>query len=486
MSSKENIKEKLEKLGRAIGSDETLLEKVMNQIEGKALYESLKLKNKLIIRRLIMNRFTKFAAAAVIIVAILLSVTILDRSVTSTYAITDVPELVRNARTLHIKAWSYFPEDAHPGQVQRRVALEHWFDLENGLSRMMGPGYSITSEGTTMHLTEVVSDSQYKMNINYYDKSITFQKLSPFEQKLDTYQNVGNLFTQIFGSLDRLDDFVEIGQEVIDGVDYDIWQFDVQNPTVNYAMRFKSWLSPSTGWLGRALVLLKEGDNDWAPTYEIEKIEHDIDIASEIFATEPPEGYALVNTKNKAKVSELCREGSGGIDGLSISINIGFTLTDGSVIAAWHSEDNNSDTSQDSLFEDLQVGGPLPKLPIEIYSLISVGTSQTITYQGRHLLYSKKASKFYEWGIYVPDRAPPSRTELMNYQASIRLNPPDRVKGSIALGISRDLTIENEHDFNTWVLGAMAELNDDGKAPEDITYESVLQLAKQIRESTNR
>ena len=486
MTAKDKLEDRLEQLGQAIGSDDLLVGNVMSRIDAEPIDESSKidkLKNKLIIRRFIMSRFTKLAAAAVIIIVVVFSITFLDKSVAPAYAITDIPELLHSAKTLYIKAWSYFPEDVQPGQVQRRVALEHWFDLENGLSRMMGPGYSITSEGTTLQLTEVVSDGQYEMTINHYDKSVTFQKLSPFKQKLDMYQNVGDLFTRMFGSLDRLDDFVKIGQEVIDGVDYDIWQFEVENPAVNYSAKFKSWLSPNTGRLGHALVWLKEGDKDWAPTYEIRKIERDIDIASNIFATEPPEGYALVNTRDNAQISELCREGSGGINGLSISINIGFTLPDGSVIAAWHSEDKNSDTLQVSIFEGLQVGGPLPKLPIEIYSLIPVGTSQTVTYKGRHLLYSKKAGKFYEWGIYVPDQAPFSRIELVNYQALIRFNPPGRVKGSIGLGISRDLTIENEHDFNTWVLGAMVELSDNGKAPEDVTYESVLQLAKWIRKS---
>ncbi len=43
--------------------------------------------------------------------------------------------------------------------------------------------------------------------------------------------------------------------------------------------------------------------------------------------------------------------------------------------------------------------------------------------------------------------------------------------------------IIEEEEVDTWVLGAMAELSDNGKPPEGIIYESVLQLARQIRES---
>jgi len=32
----------------------------------------------------------------------------------------------------------------------------------------------------------------------------------------------------------------------------------------------------------------------------------------------------------------------------------------------------------------------------------------------------------------------------------------------------------------------MAELSDDGKAPEDVTYEKVLRLAQQIRKSSDK
>ena len=45
------------------------------------------------------------------------------------------------------------------------------------------------------------------------------------------------------------------------------------------------------------------------------------------------------------------------------------------------------------------------------------------------------------------------------------------------------ILIETAENFDWWVLGAMAELSDDGKAPEDITYQTVLQLAEQIRKS---
>jgi hypothetical protein len=187
MTGKEPIQERLENLGRAIGSGESIVDDVMSRIEVSSVTEPdrrKKSKAELIAGRFIMSRFTKLAAAAVIIIAVLLSIAIFERSVRPAYGISDVPGLLCSARTLHVKAWSYFPEDAAPGKVQRRVALESWYDLENGLSRGMSAGYNNVPENTTLRLNESVCDGQYIMGINHSEKTVTFHKLSPFQQKL--------------------------------------------------------------------------------------------------------------------------------------------------------------------------------------------------------------------------------------------------------------------------------------------------------------
>jgi hypothetical protein len=236
--------------------------------------------------------------------------------------------------------------------------------------------------------------------------------------------------------------------EIIDGEQYDIWQGQV-----NHNFKVKSWLSPDTGELVRALVSTKHGGRDWSNSYEVEKIERNIDISGEIFATEAPEGYILDNTKDSAQIPELQTGCTCYQDDLVVATHVAFTMPSGSVILAWHSQDMRSSASQASIFKNLKGGGPLPKLPIEIYALTSVGGGVLVTYDGRHL-----------------------------YHTLPRFNPPkDRVLFS--LGLLNDMLIGNEQDFNKWVLGAMAELSDDGKAPADVTYEGVLELAEQIGES---
>ena len=51
------------------------------------------------------------------------------------------------------------------------------------------------------------------------------------------------------------------------------------------------------------------------------------------------------------------------------------------------------------------------------------------------------------------------------------------------LGVTNDIRIRNSNDFDALVRGAMAELSDDGQAPDHVTYEQVMELSKKLRES---
>jgi len=446
-------------------------------------------------RTIMKSPITKFAAAAVIIIAALIGVNRFGGSIDGSgkvYAMSDVPRLFRKAKTLHIKSWSYVPEysqpsSMEPGREQRRIALENWLNMENGLSRTMGVGYGVMPEETNIFLSETITNDEYKMIVNHNDKSATFIKLTPFQQKLWTHQNVYRMYTEMFGDPCSVANAVRVGQEIIDGQQYDIWTYEVKDPTSSFSHKAKFWLSPFTGRIARGRTWSKHGDEDWEPDYEIEKMEWDVIIPLDIFATEVPEGYTPTNTKETAKVLELSTGGGCGINELSYSKNIAFTLGDGSVILAWHSEDNEDDTVQAWRFEGLEAGGPVPKLPIEIYGLVPVGAiDEHIIYHGRHLLYTQKEDTYYEWSIYVPQQSPPPRKDFHYYSDLNRFNPPDRVRGSVNLTISQDLMIQTPEGFDTWVLGAMEELSDDGVAPTDIIYKGVLQLAQQIRESLTK
>jgi hypothetical protein len=97
MSIKDNLEEKLQALGQAIGSDRSLIPTVMGRINARANVEPNRIE-----RRFPMSRLMKIAVAAVIIIAAVLTITFLDKSLTPAYAINQTVEALKNVRFLHI------------------------------------------------------------------------------------------------------------------------------------------------------------------------------------------------------------------------------------------------------------------------------------------------------------------------------------------------------------------------------------------------
>jgi hypothetical protein len=146
--------------------------------------------------------------------------------------------------------------------------------------------------------------------------------------------------------------------------------------------------------------------------------------------------------------------------------------------------DKMSQRPPEEYFQGLVFGGPLPKLPIEFNALKPGGVPSEIAYRGHHLAYTRIGDRFTEWSIYVPDGTPPESVREFGYDAKYVFNLGHTPRLRIGLPVAYGMLIETAEDFDAWVLGAMAELSDDGKAPEGITFERVLDLADDIRLDT--
>jgi hypothetical protein len=144
---------------------------------------------------------------------------------------------------------------------------------------------------------------------------------------------------------------------------------------------------------------------------------------------------------------------------------------------------NNGASGQKSAFEGLVPGGPLPELPTQFCGLLRKDTPEKIEYSGRHLTWTSKSGRFFEWSLYIPDRTPIAGGY---YQIICRIDGQDSRSipdfSDTGVGWGNLLKITNTMDFDDLVLGAMAELSDDGEAPEDITCESVMELSAKLRE----
>ena len=485
----DSIEQRLEDLGQAIVCDDSFVQNVMTLIGTRPPRQSN-------IRRIVMNRLTKFAAAAAIIIAVLLGLNYFSDSfglASPAYGINEAFNLYRNARTFHIKGWTFFHKDGHAGQELRGLPFETWTDKENDLSRNWQPAGFFDSDPDQPMYFLTISDGQYIMETIHYTYAedgthypmASFTKLSPFQLRRKHHKTTMSDSDRLFGIYDNPDQiagFVKIGQEQMDGEIMDIWQGEVTAPgkTVPYK-KIKIWLSPASGRIARIFMWTNREKNTvhWLPFRDTHTIEYNVSPPPDCFKTEPPPGYKYENTKETAKQVEFGEDGSG----VRFYDCIGFTLSDGSIILAWHANPD-AGTSQEHLFANLKPGGPLPKLPAQIIALLPYPVEGRITCMGRHLTYTQKDGKFYEWSIYVPDGQVPQRSTFEAYKIIKKYNniEPRRFGGAPNL-VADEITINSKEDFDTWVLGAMAELSDHRKAPEDISYEKVLQLTGQIRKS---
>jgi hypothetical protein len=128
-------------------------------------------------------------------------------------------------------------------------------------------------------------------------------------------------------------------------------------------------------------------------------------------------------------------------------------------------------------------GDELPKSPIEIaFDLWPKNNILDITYVNRYLAQTQKNGKFYEWGICVPNNEFNAR-EMSHARKISYIHHPEHEneKQDTMRSTNCQTLIIEEDKFDTFIQGAMAELSDDGIAPDYITYENIISIAQNLR-----
>lgn len=474
---------------------------VNNQVNDRIINDSLKALDKSqnvqpsqvepVIWRIIMkSKLSKFTTAAAVILIVAVLIFFLDKSVTPVYGIMDMPRLYEQSKVIHIQGMQYFGSHRMPdGSEIPPVPVDNWIDIENGRSRHTQTGLSAGRDYVNVNLSESISEGQYLMVLNHTEKYVTFFKKSEYLQMLDIYKTSQTTQQQIFGDIEQLQNFEKTGSEKIDGVEYDIWQGEITGSIPIFALKNKFWISPETGTIGRVQMFSKINNGQWDLEFDYSDFEYNIEIPDGIFSMDVPEDYELKSTKETAFPLELSDGGGGLSEGpysIRANVMIGFRMSDDSIVAGWFSVDENSEILQEDFFTGLEFGGSLPLLPMEIYGLKSSVMNSDIIYTGYHLTYTQKEGKFFEWSLYVPNDTPPQNIKDFVFNAMSKFNLDPKPKSRLGLGVDCSLVIENSDDFDTWVLGAMTELNNNGKPPENITYDRVIELSQQIRKEINQ
>jgi hypothetical protein len=166
---------------------------------------------------------------------------------------------------------------------------------------------------------------------------------------------------------------------------------------------------------------------------------------------------------------------------VEFGVLVAFTFSDGSIIAGWQSREAQNAGTQEPLFAHLTFGGPLPKLPVEMYGLQPAGRPAGTTYLGHHLTWTRKADRFTEWSLYVPTGAALATVRPASYSVLYRLNIASAANAQFGMTVDSAVPIKTAEDFDKWVGGALAELSDNGKAPEPLVYQKVTELAQRLR-----
>lgn len=485
----ENIEEILKKLGgEDVPADVHKIAEETSEDFNKTLTPS---RRHILWSDIMKSRITKLAAAAVILISILTFLFFSQFGTSTVYGITDLPKILKQAKTVHIKGWGFIPQnDEVEGKDLKKANLDCWFDIENGRYRMLRPGgFFRTVPNKPMHYL-TICDGEYIMETSYFYSlkdnkevpQVSFTKMNSYEQRLQTHKMLDSILLPFMSGPEKIRGFVKSGQEVINGELLDIWEGEMITAGSSVPSgKVKIWMSPDSGKMGRMLMWhnMEKSSVIWLPLLDIDTVEYDVEVPPDCFKTEPPEGYKLLNTKGSALVKEVGDDG-----GLStFYVCISFTMGDGSVIVGWHAN-NEPDNSQEHLFENLKPGDTLPKLPAQITELTPYPAMNGFRWIGHHLAYTEKNNKFYEWSIYVSKTESPKRNTFNWYDIVRKYNGAEpRSFGGYPRSIINDIAINSEDDFKTWVIGAMSRLSDDGKAPEDVTFDSVLRLSERIRDS---
>lgn len=439
-------------------------------------------------RRIMKSRYSKLATAAAILVLAAVALIVLDGSTSPAYAITDLAIQFEQARTIHVQGWHYFPEFTMPdSSAVPPSPIDNWTDVVNARSRYTTTILGSGTEGVKVTRSEVIRDGPSWMRIDHGDrKAATYFRVSEYQQKLGVRQISKLISGQLFGDITQLSSSIVVGAEQIDGVACDIWQSDD-----SHGGRRKQWLSADTGRLARAQFLRKVDSGEWKVATDYSLIEYNVEPPEGTFSLEPPEGYTPSNSPETAYSMDL---GDGGHPGFQddqwhykCGPEIAFALADGSIVLGWRSFDPKDTQKQTLLFEGVAFGGPLPKLPIEFYALKPAEGPSEPLYTGYHLAFTRKQDRFTEWGLYVPNDTPPADVQETGYEMLYRWNL-EFARNFVFehMTVKPEFTIETAAEFDEWVLGAMAELADDGTTPKDVTYQKVLDLVQQVRASHAR
>ena len=284
MTAKNNLERELEKLAQAMGFGESVVENVMSRIDARPVAESNqtdKSKNKLLLKRFVMNRFTKGAAAAVILIVILIGLSQLGPSIDgATVAFGDVLEKIRG-RTYTFDL-TVVTEDEASTTVQGFVQEPGRMRFEGSVG--LGKVSSIidTSEGKSLIIFH-----QFK-TCQIMDATI-----------LAKDEGAGGIFALCAKPVENLWNLrdgteEELGKKEIDGQTAEGFRVSQEDKYFQYDITI--WANAKTAVLILVEMLAKPlADSPGVMKWTMANFAFDVELAEDVFSLKTPSGYTLAH-----------------------------------------------------------------------------------------------------------------------------------------------------------------------------------------------
>ncbi|NQT03533.1 MAG: hypothetical protein HQ580_16010 [Planctomycetes bacterium] len=133
MTTEKNIENKLEELAQAIAPDETLIENVMSRIDTKSTASPSAVTIQNIWRTIMKSPITKFAAATVIVIAVLIGIHPFNGSLNgTTAAYAKVKEKIKNVPWIHISYTGYILDEiGNKKSEEGQLDTEIWYSFKS-------------------------------------------------------------------------------------------------------------------------------------------------------------------------------------------------------------------------------------------------------------------------------------------------------------------------------------------------------------------
>jgi hypothetical protein len=197
MTAKEPIESRLEKLGRAIGSDESLVANVMSRIDSIKVDQQkfAEFKSSSLLRSFITNRFTKFAAAAVFVAGVVFGLKFLMNDLAGpAYALEQTLEACKNKQQVHFTfskddklnkaAWVEYDTDGNIARVRVDMGINSNGEANQVIVWQGGHTKSLDVPQKNLQLFD---DANYTARILYfvhrYDPRQAVEYIQKREQK---------------------------------------------------------------------------------------------------------------------------------------------------------------------------------------------------------------------------------------------------------------------------------------------------------------